>query len=72
MDTCNVIIAAGGYIKLARDLGLHRATVFGWKTAIPVRHVPRVSDLTGIPRHVICPNLWESPGKDQSTLKSPT
>ena len=48
---------------LARQLGVKRATVAIWKQRgfIPVRSVKKVSDVTGIPPYVLCPEYFPAP-----------
>lgn len=48
---------AGGGASLARKLGLQRQAVYQW-TEIPSRHVLKVEQLTGIPRHRLRPDLY--------------
>jgi DNA-binding transcriptional regulator YdaS (Cro superfamily) len=66
MEMTEVFRAAGGVMKLARALGLHHATLLGWKQ-VPPKHVPAVSKITDIPRHKLCPGLWESPPESGQT-----
>jgi hypothetical protein len=62
MTTDQIIKAAGGDAPLAKALGVDRSTVSKWRTnGIPLNRVASVSDVTGIPRHVICPKLWDAP-----------
>lgn len=48
---------------LAKRLGVRRATVAAWKKrgAIPARSVKRVSEATGIPAYVLCPEYFPAP-----------
>lgn len=46
--------------RLAAELGIERGAVAMWKQVPPAR-VPDVSRITGIPRHVLRPDLWEPP-----------
>lgn len=48
---------AGGYAALAKALGLSRATVWGWRE-VPPKHVIAVERETGIPRHLLRPDLY--------------
>jgi DNA-binding transcriptional regulator YdaS (Cro superfamily) len=47
----------GGYSRLAKSLGLQRATVWGWK-AVPAKHAIAVERITGIPREELRPDLY--------------
>lgn len=52
--------AAGGPSALARALGLVPSAVTQWRS-VPPRRVPAVAAITGIPRHVLRPDLYEAP-----------
>lgn len=54
------IEAAGGTTALARGLGVQPPSIYSWEK-IPPRHVRRVSEITGIPRHELRPDLWDPP-----------
>jgi DNA-binding transcriptional regulator YdaS (Cro superfamily) len=56
------IIAAGGVTKLAALLGIKHPNLWKWKRA-PAERVPAISEITGIPRHVLRPDLWEPPSR---------
>lgn len=47
----------GGYGRLAKELGLARATVWGWES-VPPKHVIAVERITGIPRTELRPDLY--------------
>ena len=49
--------------ELARRLGVGRAVVHAWKVreAIPVREVRRVSEVSGVPAHLLCPKFFPKP-----------
>lgn len=47
----------GGCQPLADAIGLHRATVWGWKR-IPAERVLAVERATGISRHELRPDLY--------------
>lgn len=49
---------AGGPKALADALNLVPSAVTQW-VEIPARHVPAVSELTGLSRHELRPDLWE-------------
>lgn len=49
-------------VKLAEMLGIKQETVSKWelgKTKIPVKRVPQLSEITGIPRVLLRPDLPE-------------
>ena len=60
MNMEDIIRAAGGASKLASAVNRHRASVLGW-IRVPPQHAAAVSAATGIPRHVLRPDLWEPP-----------
>jgi len=60
MELSEIIKAAGGASKLAKALGVQHSTPLRWKS-VPSHHVPAVSALTLIPRHLIRADLYEAP-----------
>jgi DNA-binding transcriptional regulator YdaS (Cro superfamily) len=54
---------AGGYRALARAAGVSHQSVMKWKRVPPGR-VLAVEELTGIPRHVLRPDIYP-PSKEQ-------
>jgi DNA-binding transcriptional regulator YdaS (Cro superfamily) len=58
-----VIEAVGGQNKLAERMNVSRQVVYAWtKTGIiPVRRVLKVSEVTGIPVHVLRPDIYPAP-----------
>ena len=52
--------AVGGPSKLADALKIGASAVTQW-TRIPPRHLPKVSQLTGIPMECLRPDLWPAP-----------
>lgn len=60
MDIKDIIAAAKGATALAAALGCHRTAIVKWRR-VPAERVPAVSALTGIPRHVLRPDMWEPP-----------
>lgn len=53
-----VLAEVGSASKLASLLGLTRAAVSCW-TDIPVKHVRAISDITGIPKHKLRPDIYD-------------
>jgi len=51
---------AGSWTAIAKKIGLSPAAVAKWERC-PPWHVPAVSELTGVPRHVLRPDLYEAP-----------
>lgn len=60
MEIKRIIEAAGGPSKLGKSLGLSHSSVSCWKR-VPAAHVPAVSKITAIGRHLLRPDLWEPP-----------
>lgn len=61
MSSVQVAIdAAGGQAALARMIGIKRVSVHQWKTrgVIPAERVLAVEQATGVPRHVLRPDLY--------------
>jgi DNA-binding transcriptional regulator YdaS (Cro superfamily) len=48
--------------KVADGLGITRGAVAMWPR-IPAERVRRVSEITGIPRHELRPDLWDAPAR---------
>ena len=55
-----IIEAAGNQTKLAEKLGVSRQVIHSWTITgvIPVRRVLKVSEVTGIPAHVLRPDIY--------------
>ncbi len=49
--------------ELARRLGVHRSVVSVWKRrgVIPIKAVPRLSSVTGVPPHILRPDFFPRP-----------
>lgn len=45
-------------VDLARELGISQQAVGKWKH-VPVVYVKRISDITGLPKHVIRPDVYD-------------
>jgi len=43
--------------EIARGLGIKKQNLTRWKR-VPPNHVPKVAELTGLPREQICPSLF--------------
>jgi DNA-binding transcriptional regulator YdaS (Cro superfamily) len=54
------IRSVGGLTRLANLLNVKHPAISGWKRC-PAERVPEVSRLSGIPRHVLRPDLYEAP-----------
>jgi len=67
MDIDEIAAVAGGIGKLAEAAGVHWSTVCSWKRTkqrlVPVHRARQVSDATGIPLHVLRPDIWAAPRK---------
>jgi TorA maturation chaperone TorD len=57
------IAAAGGIEAFQALAGIARRTVFLWKqNGIPAERVPEIEERTGVPRHILRPDLWAAGG----------
>lgn len=54
----DALVAAGGIAELARQLGVTRQAVSLWDK-IPLKHLRAVSEMTGIPRQQLRPDLYD-------------
>ena len=63
MSVDTIIQAGGGPSKLGKQLGLHHASVIEWRKTgqVPVAHVLRLEQITGIPRHQLRPDVYPDP-----------
>lgn len=50
-----------GIVAFSRQMGLTYQSVQNWcdKERVPLRHVLKVEQVTGIPRHELAPELFE-------------
>jgi hypothetical protein len=60
MEMSEIIRRGGGMAKLAKAIGLHRASLWYW-TQVPPNRVKAVAAATGIPAHELRPDLWDAP-----------
>ena len=60
MDIKQIIRAGGGPSKLGAAVGRKHSSVIAW-TRVPAEHAATVERVTGIPRHVLRPDLWDVP-----------
>lgn len=51
-----------GVIKMAKAVGITHPSVSVW-TRVPDQHVRKVAALTGVPLHVLRPDLYDAPKK---------
>jgi TorA maturation chaperone TorD len=62
VGTDAAVAAVGGIDAFQARIGVSRRTVFVWKQqGIPAERAPEIEALTGIPRHILRPDLWPSP-----------
>ena len=55
----NLLSRSLNYTKLAQVLEVDKATVSRWgKKGVPVNHLSAVSEITGIPRHELRPDIF--------------
>jgi len=66
MEISLIIEKAGGASPLARELGIHRASVRGWKK-VPAHHVIGVEKVTGIPRHELRADIFPADEQPRQT-----
>lgn len=60
MEITDIIAAAGGASRVAKELGRHHSSVLGW-TRVPAEHVRVVAKLSNIPAHRIRPDIFDEP-----------
>lgn len=54
----------GATARIAREMGVTHAAVRQWRTnGIPAERVLRLEELTGIPRHVLRPDIYPAPAR---------
>ena len=71
MDGMSMIRARRGQIsRIGEALGINQSAVSGWKR-VPAERVPDVERVTGIPRHLLRPDLWEPPALAAASLGGP-
>lgn len=51
--------------KVAKDLGMSRAAVSLWDR-VPAERLPEVEASTGIPRHILRPDICQAPEEPKS------
>jgi hypothetical protein len=62
-DGMTLIRAQRGLLaKIAHDLGFTRAAIVKWQK-VPAEYVVKVEEITGIPRHMLRPDLHLPPTK---------
>ena len=61
-----VVDAAGGATALASQLGIKAPSIYSW-SRIPAARAGRISEITGIPRHELRPDLWDPPAINPPT-----
>lgn len=54
----DVFVAVGGAVELAKRLGITRQAVNLWPM-VPLKHLKAVSEITGIPRQQLRPDLYD-------------
>ena len=60
MDIKAIVARGGGPTKLGKAIGLAHSSVVCWKR-VPISHVRPVEELTGIPRHILRPDVYDPP-----------
>jgi DNA-binding transcriptional regulator YdaS (Cro superfamily) len=59
MDIKEIIARGGGAVALARSLGIKHSSVCGWHQ-VPVDRLQTVAQATGIPPHLLRPDVFEA------------
>lgn len=60
------IEAAGSASALAKRIGMVKSAIGNWRRregGVPAQHVPTVCRHTGLPAHVVRPDLFPAPGE---------
>lgn len=57
MEVGEIIKAAGGPSRVARELGRSHATVLGWKK-VPAEHARRIAQIAGLEPADVRPDLY--------------
>ncbi|MGE4044484.1 MAG: YdaS family helix-turn-helix protein [Acetobacteraceae bacterium] len=66
MDGMDLIRGRRGLLaKVARECGVTRAAVVKWKK-VPAERLPTVESATGIPRHLLRPDICPPPDVDET------
>lgn len=45
---------------MARHLGVSRQSLYNWQGRVPAEYVPRIAELSGLPRHELRPDIFEA------------
>lgn len=53
---------AGSQVKLAKLLGITHQAISKWQD-VPIHHLIRIEQLTGVHRSLLRPDLYEEPGQ---------
>ena len=58
--------------ELANRLGVHRSVISAWKRrgAIPLKEVKLVSEISGVPAHILSPHFFPKPVAVKPSAKS--
>ena len=54
------ICVVGGPSHLARIIGVKSPSIYSWRRA-PAKHAAAIERASGVPRHVLRPDLWDPP-----------
>ena len=60
------IKAAGSVSALARLVGMKNPQAISQWRRVPPERVPAIEAATGIPRHVLRPDLWDPPASSEA------
>lgn len=58
------ILSVGGVVIMSELIGTSHANISQWGRC-PAERVPQVSKVSGIPRHVLRPDLYEAPARER-------
>lgn len=64
MDGIELIRSTRGLTrKIAEELGISSPAISQWDR-VPAERVPEIERITGIPRYLLRPDLWQPPPED--------
>ena len=69
MDVTDIIKAAGGPSRIAREISRSHATVIGWQRGnrVPAEHARDVAKMAGLDPSQVRPDLYDAPAPDSTS-----